>query len=127
MLRRPRWPVKRRHKSKRPGLFAGALQSVNQLRLFAGSAELRGDCGEGGLELRTQRVDDGDDDDRNAGGNQAVFDRGRAGHVVGKTLHEIGNGVLLFCYCLRSVPAGARPSPGQLNLRNSRRPPFPLR
>jgi hypothetical protein len=48
---------------KSPGLFAGALQSVNQLRLLAGSAELRGDGGEGGLELRAKRIHDGDNDD----------------------------------------------------------------
>jgi hypothetical protein len=101
--------MKRRHKLKSPGLFTGALQSVNQLRLLAGGGELRGDVGEGGLELRTQRVDDGDDGNRNAGGNQAVFDRGRAGHVIGKTLHEIGYGVLLSAaVCARSLPVLVR-------------------
>ena len=50
-------------KLKRPSLFTGALQSDSHLHLLAGGSELRGDVGEGGLELRTQLFDNGDDDD----------------------------------------------------------------
>src|SRR5262249_32851439 len=41
--------------------------------------------GEGGIELRPNTLDDRDNRDRNASGDQAVFDRGGAGLILHKT------------------------------------------
>jgi hypothetical protein len=52
---------------------------------------------EAGVELRADRVHDGDDGDRDAGGNQAIFDGGGAGLILeecGKLFHGKAPG---FC------------------------------
>src|SRR5215813_12720139 len=48
------------------------------------------DRGELGVQVGAEAIDDRDDRQRNAGGNEAVFDRGGAGLV----LHETGKQVL---------------------------------
>jgi hypothetical protein len=76
-------------------------------RLLAGGGELRGHVGERSLELRTERVDDGDDGYLNAGRDQAVFDCSGAGFVIRKTLHQFGH-QLLPCFAQPSPRAVAR-------------------
>jgi hypothetical protein len=63
--------------TRKPRPIGPGLYFNQSNRLLAGGGELRVDVGEGALELRTERVDDGDDGNRNAGCDQAVFDRGR--------------------------------------------------
>src|SRR5262249_38712331 len=53
----------------------------------AGGAELGRDVRERGFQLAAERVDDRDDGDRDAGGNQAILDGGRTGLVLGE-LHK---------------------------------------
>ena len=48
---------------------------------------------EGRTELRAQSLHDGDDRDRDAGGDEAIFDGGRARLVLHEALHEIDH----FC------------------------------
>ena len=44
---------------------------------------------ERGINLGTDRSDSGDDDNRNAGRDQAIFDRGRAALVLQETLKQL--------------------------------------
>jgi len=46
--------------------------------------QLGRDAVELGIEAGADRIDGGDDHDRNAGGNQAVFNRGSAGLILQK-------------------------------------------
>jgi len=72
--------------------------------LFAGRRKLRGDGGEGRLQLRAERIDHGDDRDRNSGGDEAVFDGGGARFIVRKAVHKGVHVLLLFHGgCLNSV------------------------
>src|SRR5262249_12748399 len=66
---------------------AGALCNGSASKLLL---ELRLHAGEGAVQLGADAVDDGDDRDRDAGRDEAVFDGGRAGLV----LHEAHNQVL---------------------------------
>src|SRR5882757_5037901 len=81
-------------------------------KLLAGGAEVGGDVVERILQLAADGVHDRDDGDRNAGRDQAVFDGGRTGLVLHKTLHKGLHGVLLDPRgCLSSVPPP--PLPGR--------------
>src|SRR4051812_48929851 len=71
--------------AKAPGL-PGPLTPSRNSRLFQRVV----DRGELGVQVGTEAVHDSDDRERNAGCNQAVFDRGGAGLV----LHETRNQVL---------------------------------
>ena len=51
-------------------------------RTYEGLFELGRHTGEGGIEFGAQAVDRGDDGDRDAGSDQAVFDGGGAGLVL---------------------------------------------
>src|SRR5215510_2670203 len=70
-LRGPPEPSKMRQKTGPNALFEGGL-----------------DAGEGRVQLRAEALDDGDDCNRDAGGDEAVFDGGRARLVLHKALHE---------------------------------------
>ena len=63
----------------------GPLKLARNLRLLQRGRDI--------FELRRQRgaetVDDADDRDRDAGGNQAVFDGGGAGLILHETRNEI--------------------------------------
>ena len=48
--------------------------------------QLAGDVAERGVQLGAEALHDGDDRNRDAGGNQAVFDGRRARLVLGETL-----------------------------------------
>jgi hypothetical protein len=58
-----------------------------------GLFQLRGDRAELGVELRPHSVDDRDDDHRNAGGDDTLFDGGGAGLIGRKS----SNGSLELC------------------------------
>ena len=51
--------------------------------------QLAGDIAERGIELGAETLHDRDDRNRNAGGNQAVFDGRRARLVLGKALKRL--------------------------------------
>jgi len=61
--------------------------------LLACGPELGGHCGERVLHLASEGVDDRDDGNRNAGGDEAVLDGGRAAFIAQKI--PIGGHVLL--------------------------------
>ena len=47
------------------------------------------DAGEGRVQLRAEALHDGDDRNRDASGDEAIFDGGRPGLVLHKALHEV--------------------------------------
>ena len=61
--------------------------------LLACGPELGGHCGERVLHLASEGVDDRDDGNRNAGGDEAVLDGGRAAFIAQK----IPIGGMSFC------------------------------
>ncbi|MGY4346299.1 hypothetical protein ACVWXM_002766 [Bradyrhizobium sp. GM7.3] len=72
----------RRLKNKGPG-NPGLLQSLID-RLLQRAA----DRGELGVQRGAEIVDDGDDGQRDAGGNQTVFDGGGAGFIFRETRNQ---------------------------------------
>ena len=75
-----------RREQQKPRDYPGLLMLGRNRRLFQRGV----DRGELGVQGGTKAVDRGDNRQRNAGGNQAVFNRGRAGLI----LHETRNKVL---------------------------------
>src|SRR2546425_541143 len=79
-----------RRENARRLVSAGAMCS-NGIRVFAARRtalallELARDTGEGGIELRAESIHDGDDRDRDAGGDKTVFDGGCARIVTNET------------------------------------------
>src|SRR5207302_4526526 len=74
----------RARKQKRPRI-AGPLMPYANSRLFQRGV----DRVEVGAQLRAEAVDGGNDGQRNAGGNQAVFDGGGAGLVLHETRDKV--------------------------------------
>ena len=64
------------------------------------------DAGEGGGQFRAGALHDRDDRDRDAGGDEAVFDGGRTGFVLGKALYEVLHSELHWSTrgCLSGIP-----------------------
>src|SRR5438552_3844728 len=52
-------------------------------------------AGEGGVELRAEALDNGNDRNGDAGGNQAIFNGGRARLVLHKTPNQVAHDLLL--------------------------------
>src|SRR5579872_477752 len=86
-------------------------------RSAAGVAELARHVGERVLQLAAERIDDRDDGNRDAGGDQAILDGGRTGLVLRELhegLHEVtpgftwlsehGPGGRLFSQPIRTLP-----------------------
>jgi hypothetical protein len=65
----------------------GALRTLS-----TGRRKLRADGAERRVELRAKGHDDCDDSNRNAGRNQTVFDRGRAGFISYKAFDKARHG-----------------------------------
>ena len=61
------------------------LKSKNSRRLLQRAV----DAAELGVQVAADAVDDGDNGERNAGGDEAVFDGGGAGLVLHKTRNQI--------------------------------------
>src|ERR1051326_8773042 len=74
------------HKEAAPRTRPGPFESDCQFFLLAGVAELGRHVREGVLELAAEGIHSCDDRDGDAGGDQAVFDRGSASLVTQKTL-----------------------------------------
>src|SRR5262249_53785014 len=73
-------------KKKGPGMPGPFASYARNTRLLQRAV----DRGELGVQVAAEAIDDRDDRQRNAGSNQAIFDRGGAGLV----LHETGKQVL---------------------------------
>jgi hypothetical protein len=66
--------------------------SVSAMRGFRTSANIiSARLDESGTELRAQPLHDGDNGNRNAGSDEAIFNGGRAGLILQETLHETGH------------------------------------
>src|SRR5215510_16445213 len=77
------WGLRKKKGPGMPGPFASYARNIRLL-------ERSVDRGELGVQVGAEAVDDRDDRERNAGSNQAVFNRGGAGLI----LHETGKQVL---------------------------------
>src|SRR5882762_4850217 len=71
---------------KRPRRWPGPLSNMPQIEMLL---KFSRDAGEGRGQLGADAVHDRDDGDRDAGGDEAIFDGGRAGLVLHKALHEV--------------------------------------
>ena len=76
--------------------------------LLAGRRQLRTHDVESGVQLRAEGHHRGDDGHRDAGGDQTVFDGGRAGFVVYKPLNELLHRLLLNSAPLQATDIAGR-------------------
>ena len=75
-----------RSEKKKASARGRGLFRTTRSNLLAGGAELGRDVVERILQLAADRIDRPDDHDRNAGGDQAVFDSGGAAIVTQESL-----------------------------------------
>ncbi len=81
------------------------MSSIRRARFLV---QLRGDLGEGRAQLRADAVDDADDGNRDAGGDQAILNGGRTRLILRKTLHDVDHSKLHWIHRLSERGSGSR-------------------